>query len=791
MFTKEIPQQLHALKACEQFIICELKFDAKKQDKLLKLPLNPITFHKHNPHDPEIWLSYGAAVEKLIGYEKNYGIGFVLTENDPFFCLDIDGCLIGKALNPLYCDIVDKLEPCAIEISQSGQGLHVWGKYKNILKHITDSTIKINHKSLELYSAKQFIFLTGDIWLNHEGTCDYDATQAINALITSHFTKTESVNEIQAWSDEPHPDWDGYSDDEELIAAALRSRSAKNIFAGKLNFSELWTCNVEAIAREFPAMKSTEDYDASRADAALAQHLAFWCGNDCGRMLRLMNMSGLKREKWEREDYLQRTILNAVNRQTQFHSKKGVSKITTNLVHTDAMRDFMPENTFKDAEGVKEKWKDYIYIEDIDQVLKPNNTFITPKVFRNTEGGYCFQITPSYFEAKKMKTTTNAWLAYSESQCFHPTRVHTTCFFPKFGFQDILQVNGLPAVNTWLPPNVRRKKGSAAIFEDLIHTMFPVERDSKILLSYFAALVQYPGVKFDWTVYLQSVQGTGKNTLIEFLIYAIGQEYVYEARPKQLSNKFNRWLIGKLLICVNEINAAVDPETYEIIKNLITSKTQEIEGKNKDQINKNICCNFIFTGNHKDGLPQHENERRFAIFFAAQQSKAELIKDGLTLEYFDKIYRFRDREDGLAIVADFLHCYSIPDEFNPATKARRAPYTSSTTEAIMFNKPAVEQEIFEVIQQGQVGFKGGWVSGNYLDNLLRRLGYNKLSYAHRNQAVLNLGYVRHPKLKDGRVQRTVSPDGNRTRLYCLKDHKTINWDDVDAVLDSYTQAQIS
>jgi len=108
-------------------------------------------------------------------------------------------------------------------------------------------------------------------------------------------------------------------------------------------------------------------------------------------------------------------------------------------------------------------------------------------------------------EAKKMRTTTNAWLAYSESQCFHPVRVHTTCFFPQYKFQDILQVNGLSAVNTWRPPEVRRKKGSAAIFEDLIHTMFPVERDSKILLSYFAACVQYPGVKFDWAVYLQGV----------------------------------------------------------------------------------------------------------------------------------------------------------------------------------------------------------------------------------------------------------------------------------------------
>ena len=44
---------------------------------------------------------------------------------------------------------------------------------------------------------------------------------------------------------------------------------------------------------------------------ALCAHLAWWTGKDCERMARLLRASGLARDKHDREDYLQRTILRA------------------------------------------------------------------------------------------------------------------------------------------------------------------------------------------------------------------------------------------------------------------------------------------------------------------------------------------------------------------------------------------------------------------------------------------------------------------------------------------------
>ena len=94
----------------------------------------------------------------------------------------------------------------------------------------------------------------------------------------------------------------------------LQSRSATNIFGGKATPRQLWDADADALGRAFP--DEGRPYDESAADAALVQHLAFWTGKNCERMLRLMLRSGLKREKWDRDPkYLPNTIRKGAARQ--------------------------------------------------------------------------------------------------------------------------------------------------------------------------------------------------------------------------------------------------------------------------------------------------------------------------------------------------------------------------------------------------------------------------------------------------------------------------------------------
>lgn len=55
-----------------------------------------------------------------------------------------------------------------------------------------------------------------------------------------------------------------------------------------------------------------ENKSQSEADMALCSMLAFWTGNDPARIDSMFRSSGLYREKWERPDYRERTIQNAL-----------------------------------------------------------------------------------------------------------------------------------------------------------------------------------------------------------------------------------------------------------------------------------------------------------------------------------------------------------------------------------------------------------------------------------------------------------------------------------------------
>ena len=45
-------------------------------------------------HDPSVWMSYDEAAALATSAGGAYGVGFVLTDRDPFFCIDIDGASI-------------------------------------------------------------------------------------------------------------------------------------------------------------------------------------------------------------------------------------------------------------------------------------------------------------------------------------------------------------------------------------------------------------------------------------------------------------------------------------------------------------------------------------------------------------------------------------------------------------------------------------------------------------------------------------------------------------------------
>lgn len=143
-------------------------------------------------------------------------------------------------------------------------------------------------KAVEIYSEKRFFTLTGN---RVEGTPGQiaDVQQPLENLCQRLWPQQEQATETDR-PQVPSP----FLDDIALIEKMFRATNGPSIKA-------LWGGDTSAYGG-----------DESSADQALCNHLAFWTGRDPTRIDRLFRQSGLYREKWNRQDYRDGTINNAI-----------------------------------------------------------------------------------------------------------------------------------------------------------------------------------------------------------------------------------------------------------------------------------------------------------------------------------------------------------------------------------------------------------------------------------------------------------------------------------------------
>ena len=156
----ELPEPLKPLAAWPQFIVCLLVPSKITPGKTDKYPIDHRTAQVANALNPDIWLDADTAISTARLFGSEYRVGFVFTEKDPFFFLDIDNCLLadGVTWSPLALELIGMLPGAAVEISQSGRGLHVFGSYSGEMPEHACKNIQLG---IELYHKDRFVVLTG------------------------------------------------------------------------------------------------------------------------------------------------------------------------------------------------------------------------------------------------------------------------------------------------------------------------------------------------------------------------------------------------------------------------------------------------------------------------------------------------------------------------------------------------------------------------------------------------------------------------------------------------------
>jgi hypothetical protein len=793
---RELPQALAPLAAYRQFLLCRFTPDPVKPGKTIKMPVHIATLEEVDAHDPTVWTDAATAIARAaqLGGQptpggSGWGVGFTFTANDPFYFVDVDGCLQPDGQwSPIVHELCGLLPGAAMEISQSGRGLHMFGTGDAGPTELRRKKDNTKLKLFDLYTEGRFVALTGTA---AQGNALVDHTPGLRALVEKYLRKTSAADDApDGWTSAPDPTWNGPVDDEELLRRMLRSQSAGAAFGGKATFADLWERNVEALARTYPPDPNNpgDPFDMSVADRALAQMLAFWTGRDCERIKRLMLRSGLVREKWKkRESYLEDTILSAVQVQSEWLTDKTVEAPQAVPAPASAPAPTLNQGgTYVSVTDQIAMFTGCVYVGDQHRILVPGGHLIKKEVFDVRFGGYTFPMDAN----NEMRPTRSAWEAFTQSQAYRAPRADSTCFRPDLAPGTVVDEHDFTRVNTFWPIKVERAVGDAGPFLRHLQKLLPNERDREIMLAYMSAVVQYQGFKIKWAPLIQGVEGNGKSFLSLCVERAVGKRYTHWPRADQISEKFNAWLFDKIFIGVEDIFVPESQqEVIEVLKPMITGENLAKRAMNTDQVNANIVCNFILNSNHKGAIRKTRNDRRFAMLYCAQQQESDLLRDGMTKDYHRELYAWADG-GGYAIVAELLHTRPIPPEFDPKGICQRAPITSSTEEAIGASRSSVEQEILEAIEQGAPGFADGWISSTALSKLLQERR-RSMAPNRQRETLQALGYDWHPGLKDGRTDNKVQPDGTKPKLYIRSGHPMTGLIGPGAIAEAYSLAQLA
>ena len=687
-----------------------------------KVPLDPATCLPCNPTDPTLWVGRSAA--EAAATLHGHGVALALSDDDNTYCIDIDDALQADGTwSALAVELVQACMGAYVEVSQSGRGLHIIGRGE-----VPPHSCKCAAHKIELYTEARYIALTGSAAV---GSMDHvTPADTLAALVAEYWPPRDQGTD--------RPDGVASVDDDTILARALAAKSGASVFGGSgVTFRALWEADTNILGKAYPDPSQGREYDASSADAALAQHLAYWCARDPDAIERLMRRSALVRDKWEREDYLPRTISGACARQERIYTAGQPSAVT----------EAGPDVSFKtgpqilDAAKQLEMMQGCIYITDAHRLLTPRGLLLRPEQVNAIYGGYEWVYTDDG------KTTRKAWDAYIGSQLYDAPKVDSLAYRPELPYGVITEGDRTYA-NSYVDARGTPVEGDVSPILTHVAKLLPDPQDQEVLWSYLAAIVQQPGIKAQWCPVLQGAEGNGKSLLYHAMAYALGERYTHTPNARDLTNPFNSWIEGRLLIWIEELHTGSRQDIADTLKPMITNRRLEIDAKGQYQRTGDNRANLVICSNHRDAVLKTTSDRRYCVLYCAQQSAEDILRDGMDDAYFARLYGWLEG-GGAAHVAHYLRHREVT-----VRVMGRAPTTSSTAAAIESSLTPVEQVLREAIDSDEWGYRQGMVCPQVARTTLQRAGY-KVSPQGCVKALMTLGYRRHAlgRVRIGNMRR--------------------------------------
>lgn len=121
----------------------------RRNGRETKVPVQP-NGRNASSTDPATWCSFDRVKSGRKGFVLGAGFG----------CVDFDNVIQDGVLDPVLAGWLEQCPPTLIEVSPSGDGLHVWGRLPEARGHMFER----DGVSVEIYSVGRYVTVTSSRW---------------------------------------------------------------------------------------------------------------------------------------------------------------------------------------------------------------------------------------------------------------------------------------------------------------------------------------------------------------------------------------------------------------------------------------------------------------------------------------------------------------------------------------------------------------------------------------------------------------------------------------------------
>ena len=313
-------------------------------------------------------------------------------------------------------------------------------------------------------------------------------------------------------------------------------------------------------------------------------------------------------------------------------------------------------------------------------------------------------------------------------------------------------VDGCRVLNLWRPPEweVITTAPKPDLFIRHLSYLFGDDLTAvDHVLDYLAHMLQRPWERVGHALLITSeAKGIGKSTLGTIVRRLVGEQNSRTVQTKDLKGQFDGWLVGKLVVQVDEVYEAGNWDLANKLKPLITEKTVSVNVKYGPQMEVENYARFVMFSNHTAPLSIEEGDRRYFIVNSAAQPEED--------SYYEELNRFIDSSEGMNSIYSFLMQRDL-SAFNPH---RRPPMTDAKRAVIEVSGNPLRTYITEAVESGHFyGELGSEFTLDALQRLLHKEGYG--------QHAKNLKELGEALKMAGVAQVRRNVEGSKRRFYQL------------------------